>query len=282
MKKYLQVISLLFVVLTFAVSGCKKEKEEDFDTQSSQDDAQAESIMNEVNQIADQAVRDGMLSTHRSAINSSVFLTSCGSITTTIDSTDGSGSAAINFGAHFCQGLDSKFRKGLITVTFSGPYSSTGTSIIITVTNYFSGFDSIYATKVNGTRHIINNGLNSSGHLTYGIQSSGYFVNYLNQMMTWNNSRVREWTARDTTAAWTDDEYLITGNSGGTSFAGVNFSSTITKPLHGMLNCKWIVEGTVSLKPENKDARIVNYGSGSCDGDATVTIGEKVYQVTLR
>ena len=51
--------------LTIIASGCKKEKEADYDTQSSQDNAQSENIFNEINEIVDQAVEDGQLSTHR-------------------------------------------------------------------------------------------------------------------------------------------------------------------------------------------------------------------------
>ncbi|MEO8087088.1 MAG: hypothetical protein ABI763_09725 [Bacteroidota bacterium] len=272
---------ILLVAFALTTTGCKKEKAEDYDTQSSQDNAQAEGILNDMNEIADQAISDGYLSTHRDG-GSGNWLTACGTITTNIDSLTGAGTANIDFGGHFCQGYDAKFRKGLISVSFNGPYNNQGTVITISALDYFVGYDSTYATKVNGRRTVTNNGLNNAGHLNYSIVANAIFVNYLSQQMIWNSSRNREWIAGDTTATRFDDEYLITGNANGTSFAGVNFSANVTQALHIKFPCRWIVEGKFTLTPEGKPDRILDYGNGACDGDATVTIGDKVYQVTLR
>jgi hypothetical protein len=273
---------VLVLAIAFLGYGCNKEKEEvDYDTQSSQDNAQAENILNEINEIADQAVEDGLLSTHRFASGNN-FLSSCGSITVTVDSTDSSGTATIDFGTHFCKGIDTKFRKGKITVSFTGPYREAGTVITIAATNYFVGYDSAYATKVNGQRTVTNNGTNGNGNLSYSIQANATLANYLNEQMTWSSTRNREWTAGVATSAWNDDEYLITGNASGKSFGGVNFSASITEALHVKLNCRWITEGTFSLTPENKEPRTLDYGDGACDNDATVTIKDKTYNITIR
>ncbi len=281
MKKYLQLGSIAFFAFALITFGCKKQKEEDYDTQSSGDNAQSESVFNEMNEISDQAVEDGHLSTHRFGQEEGSLL-SCATITLNIDTVLGSGTAQINFGSSYCQGFDTKYRKGLINVSFNGFYRDSGTVITISAVNYFVGYDSLYATKVNGMRTVTNKGRNASGHLNYSISAHGNLVNYLNQQMTWNSTRTREWIAGDTTASWTDDEYLITGSADGQSFAGVNFTAEITQALHVKLNCHWITEGKFSLTPEGKPARNVDYGNGTCDGDATVTIGDKTYQITLR
>ncbi|MCX6275246.1 MAG: hypothetical protein NTV09_08565 [Bacteroidetes bacterium] len=278
---YYTSFALLFA-LAIITTGCKKEKEEDYDTQSSQDNAQSENIFNEINEIADQAVEDGQLSTHRFGSGESGLLTSCAMITVNIDTTDGSGTAIIDFGSHFCQGNDAKFRKGQINVSFTGAYRNAGTVITMNAINYFVGYDSSYATKVNGQRVVTNNGLNSSGNPNFSIQANATLVNYLSQQMTWNSTRNREWIAGDSTTSWVDDEYLITGSANGKSFAGVNFSALVTQALHVKLSCRWITEGKFTLTPEGKPERYLDYGNGTCDGDATVTIGDKTYQVTLR
>src|SRR5213592_2449338 len=98
MKKSLLTISGLLIVIALIGYGCKKEKEEvDTDTESSRDNAQAENMLNEINEIADQAVEDGVLSTHRFGSGNNTF-TACGTVTLSIDSTDSSGTATINFG----------------------------------------------------------------------------------------------------------------------------------------------------------------------------------------
>jgi len=283
MKKYFNLTSTFLLVLALVASGCKKEKEEDNDTESSRDDAQAESIFSEINEIADQAVIDGQLSTHRFGTGGGSFLTSCATVTVTIDSLNGSGNAVVDFGTHFCLGADSKYRKGAITVSFTGPYRNPGTVITMTATNYYVGHDSTSATKVTGERKVTNNGLNLSGHLNYSIEVNATLVNYLNQQMNWHSTRNREWIAGDTTAIWNDDEYLVTGSANGKSFSGTGFSASITQALHVILGCQWrIVEGKFTLTPEGKAARNFDFGDGTCDVNATVTIGDKTYEVNLR
>lgn len=280
MKKYLSPGAALLFILSISFSACKEQDEEDFDTQSSQDNAYAESIFNEINEIADQAVNDGVLSTHRMSNAEGSLLTSCAAIT--FDTSNGSGSVTVNFGDHFCQGADSKYRKGTIIVVFDGPYKSQGTVITISAINYFTGYDSVYTGKINGTRTVTNTGLNTSGHLSYTVEVHANLINYLNEVMTWNSHRVREWIAGDSTSDWLDDEYLITGSASGKSFAGLNFSADIMQALHIKLSCHYITEGKFTLTPENKASRYFDFGTGGCDNDATVTIGDKTYQITLR
>jgi hypothetical protein len=287
MKKspVLTISIFLIIVLGFFSYGCKKEKEEvDYDTESSKDNAQAESIMNEINEIADQAVEDGILSTHRLGSGSSSLFTSCGTITVTIDSTDSSGTASIDFGDHFCKSPnDSKYRKGLISVSFTGPYREAGTVITITATNYFVGtIDSTSATKVNGQRIVTNQGMNGNGNLYYSVTANVTLVNYLNELLTWSSTRSREWIAGEPTSAWNDDEYLITGGATGKSYAGVNFTMSIIEALLIKPDCRYITKGKFTLTPENKEPRTLDYGDGGCDGDATVTIKDKTYNITLR
>jgi len=282
MKPTFNFFGRLIFVIAIITASCKKEKEVDYDTQSSQDNAYAESILNEMNEIADQAATDGQLSTHRFGSGEGVWLTTCATINAHIDSLTGAGIDSIDFGSHYCQGYDSKYRKGLIVVSFNGHYKNTGTTITISAINYFVGYDSSYATKVNGQRNLTNNGLNNAGHLNYSATANATLVNYLNEQMTWSSNRNREWIAGDSTSSWVDDEYLVTGSANGKSFAGINFNATITEALHVKLACRWITTGKFSLTPEGKPERMLDYGSGTCDGDATVTIEGKIYEVTLR
>ena len=62
---------------------------------------------------------------------------------------------------------------------------------------------------------------------------------------------------------------------------GRNFDITITSPLIVALDCKWVKQGTFELVPEDLDTRTVDYGTGTCDNDATVTIGSRTYNVEM-
>ena len=281
MKKIPLLVVCLGISFAFIVSGCKKENEKDYDTQSSVDHAQAERIFNEIHEIADQAVIDGELSTHRFGNESGNELTSCATITVNIDSANGSGSAVITFGS-FCLGIDSVFRKGTINVSFNGPYRNQGTVITITTTDFRTGPDSAHATKVIGERIVTNNGPGSSGHLNYAITVNATLVNYLNDQMKWHSSRNREWVAGDTSAVWSDDEYLITGSGSGRSFSGLNYDAEITQALRVKGSCRWITEGKFTLMSANRHARYFDFGTGSCDDKATLIFKDETYQITLK
>lgn len=280
MKKIPLLVCLGFA-FAFVISGCKKENEKDYDTQSSIDHAQAERIFNEINEIADQAVIDGELSTHRFGNGSGNLLTACTSIMVNIDSANGSGTAVISFEG-FCQGIDSVFRKGIINVSFTGPYTNQGTVITISTTEFRTGPDSAHAIKVIGERIITNNGPGSSGHLNYAITVNATLVNYLNQQMKWHSNRNREWVAGDSSAVRTDDEYLITGSGSGKSFSGLNYDAEITQALRVKGSCRWITEGKFTLMSANRHARYFDFGTGSCDNKATLYFKDETYQITLK
>ena len=90
-------------------------------------------------------------------------------------------------------------------------------------------------------------------------------------------------TAGESTLIWSDDVYSITGSASGKSAKGNNFSATITSALIVKLTCKNIVKGTFDFDPgTGKPVRTVDYGDGTCDDVATVTIGSKTYTVHLR
>jgi len=48
------------------------------------------------------------------------------------------------------------------------------------------------------------------------------------------------------------------------------------------LDCIWITEGVLSLKPEDYDARTLDYGNGICDNKATLSTNRRDTESTLR
>ena len=47
------------------------------------------------------------------------------------------------------------------------------------------------------------------------------------------------------------------------------------------LNCRWISSGAIEVKPEGKLKRMVDYGAGSCDASATITIACISFPIVL-
>jgi hypothetical protein len=87
------------------------------------------------------------------------------------------------------------------------------------------------------------------------------------------------------------DALPSTPSSTGTDAAGENFVSNITNPLIRNFSCNAstlllysihpIVQGTINFTPGTKAVRTIDYGTGTCDLNATVTIAGVSYPITL-
>ncbi len=83
--------------------------------------------------------------------------------------------------------------------------------------------------------------------------------------------KVREMIEGQSTSAWGDNVFLITGNWTFTRRNGNVLSAEIIKELRRELACKFLVSGTIELS-KNLNTAILDYGDGECDDLATVSI----------
>jgi hypothetical protein len=238
--------------------------------------------------MVSQALENGILSTYKISNPDNSFLNSCATVTITPDSTGSGGSVEINFGTNpcKCQGLvctDSRYRKGKIIITYTGPYRSPGTVIQTSFDNYFAGTDSTHMFQVTGTKTVTNQGFNAANHLNFSVSVNGQLISSGGLTMTWTSQRNREWVAgENTTTDWRDDEYVITGSANGTNFEGNSYSVNIASGLHIALNCPYIKQGIFELTPNGKPTRTLDYGAGTCDANATVSVNGTSFPIVLR
>jgi hypothetical protein len=47
-------------------------------------------------------------------------------------------------------------------------------------------------------------------------------------------------------------------------------------------DCKWIVSGQFEIVPEGLSARSVDFGDGTCDNKAKVTINGNVFEIVMQ
>ncbi len=94
-------------------------------------------------------------------------------------------------------------------------------------------------------------------------------------------SRVRKQVAGTSTPffIW-DDEFTTEGVATGVNRAGKNYVHTIREPLLYRRNCRWIVKGVIEFAVEDNLATL-NYGDGTCDRFATLTINGESTVITL-
>lgn len=264
------------VGLTF--TSCKKEKinkdEDDTDTSAAADNSIAESAFNDVANMADQAA-DGSLATYR-LTEADGLLSVCATVTN--DTTVVPHLLTIDFGTTNCLCKDGRYRRGKIKISYEGPYRETGHVHTITFADYF-----VDDNQLLGTKTVLNNGKNSAGNLFFTVTVDGKIIKANGAgTVTWQATRNREWIEGASTATWSDDVYLITGSSSGTTANGNTFKHTIQKALRKEIGCRHFVSGQVLLEPENKLPRLIDYGNGTCDNEATVTINGKTFTITLK
>jgi hypothetical protein len=270
MKKIFLFLSIFSVLLS---GSCKKEKEKDKDTKASEDNAFAQSIFENTVSLADEAG-------YRSGAFTGNLSPAC--VTVTYDTVNSSNedTITINFGTTSCVGLDSRSRKGMITIRFTGNYGDSASVHTITFLNYF-----VDNNKVTGTITVTNNGHNASGKTIFAMDVNGQIVVSSGGTILWYAQENREWTSGENTIGyWDDDIYSITGNSSGSQSTGPTFISEISNPLIRSFipGCRrHFTKGTFLLSSTDKSLRTVDFGSGTCDDIATVTIDGETYTINL-
>lgn len=270
MKSLLPVLFLLLIV-----SACKKETAElRSDNKLANDDATAEAIFDEVSEISDLAFRLGSNGAKKSSDDGS-RLGNCATIT--IDTTVMPHVMTIDFGEENCLGGDGKWRRGQIIVTFTGPYHQPGTVITHGFSEYY-----VNDNHVEGLKTMTNLGPNADGHPEYQTVVDGTVTLNNNQgVISWQADRLRNWIEGYDTNVWYDNVFLITGSGSHSHSNGGGFVRTILVPLRKELSCHHFVSGIVETVPENRPTRTLDYGDGTCDNIATVTIGDNTFIIRL-
>jgi hypothetical protein len=271
-KFTLPVLALAGAVLVLA--GCRKNREIDNDTSAAADNQLADNLFTEVHKMAD-AVVAGTFQQTMYKSSDTVFTTGCATVTH--DTTTNPRTITINFGSTNCMCADGKNRRGIINVSYTGPYRDSNTVITHTFSNYF-----VNDNQVTGTKTVTNMGHNANNQLYYNIYENGAIYKATGGTISWTSNRVRTWISGESTVFnWLDDVYLISGSGNGTSSNGTQFTVSITSPLRVELSCPRIVSGTVDITPAGKSTRTLDYGAGNCDYTATVTVNGNTYTITL-
>lgn len=277
-------LSIAAIVLTSTFSSCRKSKmtdpeEKDKDTSSAADQSLASTTVNDMTSIADEAGRTYSVSSFKTADMEGILSTSCATVTV-----DSSAIPAriitVNFGTSNCLCNDGRYRRGVLEFSFTGKYRDSLTVITVNPQNYF-----VNDNQVTGTKSITNKGHNTSNHLVYEINANIQIIKANGAgTVSWQSTRQREWVTGESTMTWSDDIYSVTGNASGTTANGHTFTSVITTPLvrNMALGCrKHFVSGVLEHSPSGKATRYIDFGNGACDDQATVTINDVAYTITL-
>jgi hypothetical protein len=268
-KFKLAIVAIALASTAFFSSCNRKDKtNNDNDTEMASDNALSETTFNDVQSIADDA------STKKTGeVLDDKIRNVCATLTHDTLSTPKT--ITIDFGTVNCLCGDGRYRRGKILVSYTGHYKDSGSTHAITFDQYF-----VNDNHVMGTKSVTNMGHNSSGQSYFSIVANGLIVKTSGDSLTWNSNRTRTWTQGESTNVKIDDVYEITGSASGTKGSN-SYTMLITQPLVRSLNCDWISSGKMDVQPSGKPLRSIDFGAGTCDNQATVTIGGVVHNIIL-
>jgi len=286
----MKIINLLIVSFLFlSIIACDKDSNEnviDNTTTSSRDNTTAENMFADIKKVVEEAADDEGKTSKISNNKSGYTFGSCASVTINPAWIDPTWPKVmeIDFGTTNCVGNYGVSRRGKLIVTLTGKYRDAGTILTIQPQNYY-----VNDIKVEGTKTITNDGYNSNNNLSFTVDVVNGKLTYPNNKeITWASTRTNEWVEGDTTTLFThgfagicDDVYLITGSANGTNRKGEPYTVTITTPLRKEICCRWVVSGTLELVPDGLDPRVLDFGSGTCDNQATITLNGNTFNIPM-
>ncbi|TAH18028.1 MAG: hypothetical protein EAZ08_12570 [Cytophagales bacterium] len=263
-----KILLVLFLGLFFGTTACKKSDsaspDATIDETTAIQSGEADQIVNDAIATADDAMDGNFDGIGNGRVES------CGNINLNIQQK----SVNIDFGTG-CAGVWGKNRSGKITVSFSDNQRN------ITFQNYVAeGY------TISGT--ITQSNITKSGNvLSYNTSASNLaIVNASRKITITSLQRKTEINLGSNPRQIADNEIRITGTCTGINNNNESFTTEITTPLLIKLSCAkngifYPVGGTSLIKIVGKPNMTIDYGSGTCDKQITVTVGSIVRTITL-
>lgn len=271
---------LAFAAVAMMFTACRRDNKTTIDDNISTEDvasadeiARTQQFFEEVDYFADEATVNGSLQMK----GGSTTLSKCATVS--IDTTGTTDSLVIDFGTTNCLCNDGRFRRGQIIITQTGKYKVTGFNRQIIFNGYHVNDNLVF-----GSKSITNVGKNPAGNTDYSVTVNGGIVlNATLDTISHTASRTRTYAAGENTPQIADDEYYISGSGTHRKASGKTFAINIKTPLYIAMNCKWIKSGVVDITPQGASSpRSLDYGNGTCDDQATITVNGKTKNITLK
>ncbi len=273
-------IAALTVGLTTVFSACTSNDPSDETlTTTAQDEAQISSMSDEVITDADEYVNVNLITPASAPASEMQKVTGPKGATVTVvnEGNPFPKLITIDYGTEGITGKRGNVFKGKIIIRVSNFMLIKGSSRNYTFENF-----SVNDNQVKGTKSVTYNG-ETNGNKNWTVVVSDTIVKATDsKMIVSNSTRIRTRISdNDTPAIFYDDKYSIEGSATGINAHGVAYTMTITKPL--VIDGVWpvFVEGTMLLTSEKRSV-ITDFGDGTRDMKATVTVNGVTKTITLR
>lgn len=170
-------------------------------------------------------------------------------------------------------------RKGKIITVYTGRLHVPGSKATTTFENY-----SIDSFAVAGTYTVINASAPGSNTRSFTTQVENGKITNLNsgEWCAFSGLRNRTQVEGNGTPFYpVDDVFHITGNRKVECSNGKSWTSEIIKPLVRKFTCRWFVAGSIKIVMNGTEGTL-DFGDGSCDKTATITVKGVTKEITLR
>jgi hypothetical protein len=292
----------LMIASAAIVSSCSKKDTttptaKDTDASGASDSHLAESTSNDIVSMGSQASDNtsGSLSNYRNGNQTQILGLSCATVTR--DTVLKVITVTFN-GSSPC--LDGRTRSGTIVYTYSNSavgakhYRDPGFQLDVTSSNYVVDGNAVTITSKTIKNTTPAGFIPTSTNETWSISATITVNKASGGSVTWTCNHVKTllntstaYTNSSTPIDWPNARIGITGSANGSRSTGETFSVNITNQLvrdFGTCNINGrhpFIQGTFDYSPSGKATRTFDYGSGTCDLAATVTINGVSYPITL-
>jgi hypothetical protein len=174
--------------------------------------------------------------------------------------------------------MSGHIRKGKIITVYSGPLHKPGNKAV----SEFDGY-MVDGRKIEG-RHLIEN---TTAPGSNNRQFTRTYVKKItsadgNSWKSWNGTTVMTQVEGNGTPLFPrDDVFQITGSRKGESSNGKTWMAEVAEPLVKAFTCRWISKGVLRIKL-NDTVGLLNFGDGTCDNEARLTVNGETRTIKLR
>jgi hypothetical protein len=306
-------MAIFMVAASLMFTDCRKKdktepQEPDNEQSSATDNALAENTSNDMISMGSQCAENYTITTFKGSGAEGLLLAPCATVASNASTITAATMYTVDFGTTGCTGADGRVRTGKLFFDFTGStnnakyYRNPGFKMVITSSNYVVDGNLVTITGktiTNTTPLTIPSGTNPGTNLTWNINANISVVKAGNAgTVTWTCNRTKELTntsdpncykGQSLPIDWKKAVVKLNGTASGTNSQSESYSATATNLVRDF-NCTPdlakpqrhpFISGTIDYKPGNRANRLIDYGNGTCDFNAVVTINGQSFTMSL-
>jgi hypothetical protein len=275
--------AILFVAVSFAIISCDKtqtpEAISNDDISYIQSDNFEDAAIDNISESEDNIIFNLDQSNYSTNTKKSTLDNVCYTISVDkADSTRFPKTITIDYGSGCMTVIngDTITKRGIITLVVTGRYYTAGATRTVTYNNFY-----INNIKIEGTRTIMSQGWDRNFNFSWTVTLSNGKLIFPDGTEVIRESDQTRTLVTDGTTDRTDDYWELTGTVSGVNYQGEAYTRETVSPLRKNFGCPFFVSGILDITRGDKSLSL-DFGDGTCDRTATLTIGDQSKVITLK